>query len=330
MIKRVGAILLCIFLITSSLVIVFPVEALKVNGNTLYVGGSGPGNYTKIQDAIDAANSGDTVFVYSGIFYENVVINKSINLMGNDRNSTIIDSYGGNVLTIFADFVYISGFTIQNGEQWGIWIENSKNPIIMNNIIRNFYRGILVLSSTNVNIIGNIIYGNDDTGISIDYTFYSMITSNTIAENGIGIQVFESSYNNITGNIITKNHYCGIQHFYSSNNLIKGNTIKESQCGIAIDDGSKNIITQNNFISNIGHAYFGHMRRWVPLIFLHKHYWNNNYWDDWKTTDPRPIKGEWYVLFGFIVGIGIGPVPYWQFDWHPAQEPYDIPIPDLP
>ena len=27
--------------------------------NWLYVGGSGPGNYTRIQDAIDASNDGD-------------------------------------------------------------------------------------------------------------------------------------------------------------------------------------------------------------------------------------------------------------------------------
>ncbi len=52
-------------------------------GNILYVGGSGPGNYTKIQDAIDNARYGDTVFVYdySSPYYENLVIHKSINLI---------------------------------------------------------------------------------------------------------------------------------------------------------------------------------------------------------------------------------------------------------
>ncbi|MBP1662308.1 MAG: hypothetical protein H6P94_557, partial [Thermoplasmatales archaeon] len=33
------------------------------SGTWLYVGGSGPGNYTKIQDAIDNASDGDTIFV---------------------------------------------------------------------------------------------------------------------------------------------------------------------------------------------------------------------------------------------------------------------------
>ena len=78
------------------------VSTTSFDGNTLYVGGSGPNNYTKIQDAIDNASDGDTVFVYSG-FYDkyngeedsSVLIDKGINLLGEDKNTTIID--GGKI-----------------------------------------------------------------------------------------------------------------------------------------------------------------------------------------------------------------------------------------
>ncbi len=73
-------------------------------GNWLYVGGSGPGNYTKIQDAINDSSDGDTVFVYNGTYYENIEFNKVIILIGQNRNGTIIDGGGnGNVVYVTAE-----------------------------------------------------------------------------------------------------------------------------------------------------------------------------------------------------------------------------------
>ena len=46
--------------------------------NTLYVGGSNPGNYSTIQNAIDAANPGNTIYVYSGTYIENILIDKTL------------------------------------------------------------------------------------------------------------------------------------------------------------------------------------------------------------------------------------------------------------
>ena len=62
------------------------------NGNILYVGGSGPGNYSMIQEAINNASGGDTVFVFddSSPYNEQVVVNSSIDLIGENRNTTII------------------------------------------------------------------------------------------------------------------------------------------------------------------------------------------------------------------------------------------------
>jgi len=111
---------------------------------TFYVGGSGAGNYSSIQSAIDAAISGDIVFVYnySSPYYENIIIDKSINLIGEDRDATIIDGGGiGDVVYVSADWVNITGFTIQNSGSssldGGIKSESNFNCFSYNNILYN-------------------------------------------------------------------------------------------------------------------------------------------------------------------------------------------------
>ena len=59
-------------------------------GNWLYVGGSGPGNYSSIQDAINASSNGDTVFVYTGMYHENVIVNKTITLWGRTKTRLLL------------------------------------------------------------------------------------------------------------------------------------------------------------------------------------------------------------------------------------------------
>ena len=93
-------------------------QTFTYEGSTLYVGGGGPGNYTSIQDAINDSVEGDTVFVYddSSPYYENLIVKNGIFLIGENRDTTIIDGSGdSNVIYIDANNVYVSGFTIQNG-----------------------------------------------------------------------------------------------------------------------------------------------------------------------------------------------------------------------
>jgi pectin methylesterase-like acyl-CoA thioesterase len=58
--------------------------------NIIYVDG-GEADFTTIQDAIDTANEGDTIYVEKGIYCENIIINKSLILIGEDKEYTIID-----------------------------------------------------------------------------------------------------------------------------------------------------------------------------------------------------------------------------------------------
>ena len=250
-------------------------------GKTLYVGGSGPGNYSKIQDAIDNASDDDTVFVYSGLYKENLVINKSIILQGENRNSTIID-VGGNypivnqVLIIDVNWTSIKGFTIQNGKYGihvkdssnititdnlishniigisGISLSNSSNNMIVHNIIDSYFDGIFLRdSSKNNTILDNSILNNNEDGIWIQgSSSCNMIIDNYIANNNAyGIVILSQSENtSIFGNTITKSHI-GIRLYFNSNNAISNNTIDDNDDGFILKNSSGNVIT-NNRISN--------------------------------------------------------------------------------
>jgi parallel beta-helix repeat protein len=156
-------------------------------GNTLYVGGSGPGNYSRIQDAINASSDGDTVFVFQGSYYGKVVINKSISLLGENTNRTFINytyepDWHSYVVMICSQDIVFSGFTVVLEQGDGVLLElkNSRNCTISHNIFRaNF-------------------------GIHLDNSSYTSIGNNSFFTFGYGIQT-TSSYGIIKHNWFTNN-----------------------------------------------------------------------------------------------------------------------------
>jgi len=236
------------------------------SGNILYVGGSGEGNYTKIQDAINDAKDGDTVFVYSGTYYENVVINKTINLIGENKNTTIIDGSGvGDVIIINADSVNISGFLIKNNVEdssgirilsdynnifsniveycrYGIYIREGWFNNIYDNFIENvYYFGITIYSYPEINCMNNCVFNN-----IIDFNVESNKESVGIHTRGKRIL--------ISNNTITDCKKSGIQicdDSYDSqilNNTIIGDNQRISY-GILLRDDTYNIDVINNYVS---------------------------------------------------------------------------------
>ena len=163
-----------VFVIFFSIFSVFlPVEVCKgEEGKTLIVQTDGGGNFTCIQDAIDEAAFGDTIYVRPGAYYENLVVNKTISLVGEDRNTTIINGNNSGYYTILIQVngVNISGFTIQNSTV-GVYVGGNKsinNTIIKNNIINNNKGGIFLGNFSNNNVISkNIITNNSGEGIRL-------------------------------------------------------------------------------------------------------------------------------------------------------------------
>ncbi len=126
--------ILVIVLVSSMTFITYDNRAAKAA--TIYVNKDGTATYILIQDAIDHASEGDTVIVFYGYYTENLVINKSIHLIGKNKANTTLDGKQETVITIQANTVEITGMTIRNGSQ-GIKLVNSSNSSIRNNTYRD-------------------------------------------------------------------------------------------------------------------------------------------------------------------------------------------------
>jgi parallel beta-helix repeat protein len=250
-------------------------------GITRYVGGTGPGNYSRIQDAINDSSDGDTVFVYDegSPYYENIEIFRSITLLGEEKNTTVVHGVNGeDVIRVSENWVTISGFTIGDGGN-GIYVDSDYNVIDANiikwnrndgisfsyhsqsntvngNFIWYNYIGTNLHFSDNNNITGNIICNNYFHGIYLEYSDSNTITGNNITDNrgknrdGAGIYI-KGSNNNMTGNSIVNNEDYGIYLDTDSNNTIIGNYIANNNWdGIFLEGCSFNKITGNTISDN--------------------------------------------------------------------------------
>jgi len=152
--KSITLLLSIIFLLSSILLGVFLTDGVNSVSITLYVDSGGGSDYVNIQDAINATNFGDTVYVYGGYYLENLIINKNISLIGEGKINTTIDGNGKDVVSIFADDIKISGFTIKNGKN-GITINESSENIFSENTFTDNEYGIYIDDKSENNTIYN-------------------------------------------------------------------------------------------------------------------------------------------------------------------------------
>jgi parallel beta-helix repeat protein len=243
----------------------FP-EGVFLGGNTLYVGGSGPGNYTHIQDAISAANKGDTIYVYSGTYVEHLIMSKSLRLIGENKNTTIIDGNGnGDVIILIADDVSISGFTIQHSGSGvlvdaGIEVYSDGNTIVGNTIAQNgeYGLGVFLNRSSHNTIKNNTLYACGLEGVFLVESNHNLIENNEIFHTGhCSIVLSRSSYNTIVHNDMYENHDAAVSLWpYSTYNEIAWNRMHDLPwSGMGIWEGSNDNVVHHNIILNT--TFFG-------------------------------------------------------------------------
>jgi parallel beta-helix repeat protein len=241
------------------------------DGNTWYVGGTGPGNYTRIQDAIDNASNNDAVFIYRGNYEENLRINNPLTLIGENKNDTQISGGGlssDGIIEIKASYVsiinltigddyyrssisapYVSGFQnirikvcniIKSND--GIEGSNLKNCVITNcHIMGISATGIQFSNISNLTIesckILNELSSSEWNGISIsngwDGCIDEIIINNCEIINWNGGILILDQFDNVTisNNYITEIERVGLQ-----------------LSGSSIDNVSKNLMVVNNVL----------------------------------------------------------------------------------
>ncbi len=275
----------------------------EAKATTRYVGGAGPGNYSTIQAAIDDADPGDTVFVHKGTYSENLVVNTSLSLIGEDRDKTMVDGRGkGDVVYIVTNHVNVTGFTIVNSDPGngsaGVNVYFTRNcSVVDNNISGNNFGIVLWESGDNV-INNNTLSGNFRDGVLVGLSYNNTITGNNVSHNGgNGIFIASSMHNVLAHNTAMKNEWEGLSIQDSESNTIINNSVSGNrEYGIDIES-SKAIFLASNTLTEDGIRIYGQ--------FLE--HWNTHGIDPSNTVNGKPVY-YWKNISGGAVPTNAGQV----------------------
>ena len=228
------------------------VDINNVNGPWL---GTIENPYVKINDALENATNGDTIYVFDGIYYENIIIEKRISLMG--ENQTVIDgNYSKYIIKIISNNCVIKDLILRNSggnnEDTGILIDSENNLIIGCEIYRT-RTGLTI--KQNKNEIKNCIFHTNGNGILLGKINNFSITKTCFYYNAIGLNIEKS--NNI--NLIK----CNFQFNGISCLANNSQNIEIEHCNICNNSAnlggifiykSNNILIINNYFYHNGAA----------------------------------------------------------------------------
>ncbi len=233
-------------------------------GNIIVVSGS-----SDIQRAINSSTEGTTIFIKVGTYHGPIYINKSVNIVGEDANSTIIESGQHNhTIIVTSSNVLIANLTIRNRA----------------NYTRSY--GILLQKVYNVTVFHNVIEKHF-VGVKLEYSCGNAVSENVVRYNRYGVFLQWSSNNSIYANNIYNNSWNGIELNYGECNVVSRNFIcNNTAYGLEIPiyaPSAYNRIFNNNFLMN--GRLTGLRNAYGPANNLWDNGFEGNFWDDYSGVD---------------------------------------------
>ena len=253
------------------------------SARTITVGHTADADYRTIQDAVDAADAGDVIYVWNGSYYENVDVGTAhLTLEGEGADVVTVTAAdpSESVFEVYADYVNISGFTVRGAidyEMAGIHLTNadycnisrtnayrnycsigmwhSRNNTLTNNTMSNNDRGIYLYDSSGNNTLENNTASDNQYGIYLYGSNNNTLADNTADSNDVyGIYLRKSNNNTLENNTASDTYSVGIRVSSSRNNTLTNNTMSNNRHGICLSSSSGNTLTNNTANSN---DYYG-------------------------------------------------------------------------
>jgi parallel beta-helix repeat protein len=246
--------------------------------------------YSSLQSAINGAEEGGILLVSSGTYHENIVVDKTVALVGESRNATIIDGDGtGSVVGIESNNVSLSGFVVRNGTR-GFFSEACNGTAISNvKVTCNGAgtEGICLHDCWFAQICGNVLE-NSSQGIVLSNSYDNVVSNNVIsARNGCGLHLTLSSNNTLDSNAVFGGIGAdgnGVELEHSDQNVVVNNTVFDNGgIGLQLESSNNNLIYHNNMANNSLNAYDHNSSN----IWDAGYPSGGNYWSDYVGTDEN-------------------------------------------
>ncbi len=228
------------------LAFLFCISAVSVSGDTIIVDDDWAGaDHDNIQDAVNASENGDVIWVFEGVYNESLHIERSISIVGNGSDNTSITA-NGTIIELNASWVNVSNLNISNPiakDGWGI-TGNSSYANIERCHLWNLSTAIEI-SGRYVNITNNLI---TDSYYGIWVNEYQTIVENVIEDAIYGVIAFPGNNLTITNNSIVSSlgvSY-GIYAYRSDEVTVDNNTVSCSR-GLRVYECTKLHIRSNAF-----------------------------------------------------------------------------------
>jgi len=311
---------LALVLIFAGLVIFTVILPNHSEAAIIYVGGTGPGNQSSFYNAIISASPGDTIYLFSRTYYGSFAyIDKPLTIIGENRDTVILNAGGSRGLEISAPNVRITGLTIKNaGPHWeeaGIKLQGASGCYIEgNNISSNKFAGIFLEGASGCTLRNNVMY---DDGIVIygsqrsQWINYDIDTSNTVngkpvqylkgqtggtVPEGAGQVIIAGSDSMIVENQNITAASIPIIVGHSSGVTIRNNTASNSWAGVYLAYSNRTVMTENKMADD-----------GIFMSGVTQEHWDTHTIDTSNTVNGKPVY-YWKDASGGTVPEGAGQV----------------------